>query len=338
MMAHLRMKIGVLAAAVLLAPPAFALQKRGIRVVPAAGQRYVALKTLASFYGMDLESASSSAALRGNGVRLDFQTDSRRALINGTQAWLSAPMRRVWGGWAIAEGDARRVVDPLLRPQRALAGQGARIVVLDPGHGGKDRGARGPRGLEEMVVTLDIARRVRTLLAGAGYKVSLTRESDQYISLEDRAERARQLRAHVFVSIHLNSADSASADGPETYVLAAPGSPSTASDSSAPPERTVYPGNQHDGANMILGYYLQQSIVKATANEDRGIRQARFVVLKRAPCPAALVECTFVSQRGEEQRLRAGAYRQTIAEGIARGLAGYLVAVQQSQAVPATTP
>jgi N-acetylmuramoyl-L-alanine amidase len=182
---------------------------------------------------------------------------------------------------------------------------------------------------------LDLARRARVHLANAGLQVRLTRDNDRFVELAERCRMAARWKADLFVSVHLNSAANGAARGVESYVLPAPGAPSTADDG-RPPSRTVsYSGNRFDGANFLLGYHLHRGLLERTEAADRGIRHARYLVLRDAPCPAALMECGFLSSREEEALLETEAHRERVAQGLADGILGYIKAVKQARvAVP----
>ena len=291
---------------------------------------YVALRDLAALYQAELSApAVQRFTLQNRWNTLIFKADSRELMVNGTQVWLHEPMVLARGRWAVREVDASRIIDPLVRPERYLGKMGSRVVVLDPGHGGHDSGARGARGVEEKRVVLDIARRLRAHLTAAGVKVYMTRESDRFIELDERARRAGRWGADAFISIHLNSAGNSSASGIETYALAAVGFSSTAGGLS----NLTQPGNRFEGANAMLAYQVHKAMVLRTASVDRGVRRSRFLVLKDAPCPAVLVECGFVSNRKEEERLLSEAHRETLALGLARGTLNYLNLVKRAKLV-----
>ena len=293
-------------------------------------EKYVALRELAALYQADLAGpAFQRITLQNRWHHLLLKVDSREAQLNGTLLWLHEPMAQARGRWAVREVDATRVIDPLLRPERYLGKVGSRVVVIDPGHGGPDAGARGARGVEEKRVVLDIARRLRAHLVAAGVKVYMTRESDRFIELDERARRAGRWGGDAFISIHLNSAGNSSAAGTESYVLAAAGYESTAGGFS----NLSQPGNRFEAANAVLGYQVQKAITTKVASTDRGVRRSRFLVLKEAPCPAVLVECGFVSNRKEEERLLTEEYRESLALGLARGTLNYLNLVKRAKLV-----
>jgi N-acetylmuramoyl-L-alanine amidase len=250
---------------------------------------------------------------------------------NGMQLWLHMPLRKIRYRWSMTKKDMACVIDPLLRPNLHLRGRGRRVVVLDPGHGGRDRGARGWRAVEEKRVVLDVARRARVHLANEGLKVYLTRDGDRSLSLEERCRKAARWGADIFVSIHMNSSKTAGATGIETYVLAAPEYQST---NAARPERghpMVYPGHTYEEANAILGYFVQRGLLDKLKGSDRGLRRAKFIVLKNAPCPAALAECGFVSNKREAEKMLSRHYRESIALGIVKGVLDYVEAVKRAE-------
>ena len=180
------------------------------------------------------------------------------------------------------------------------------------------------------MIVLDVARRVRVHLANAGLKVYLTRDTDRYLTLAERVRRAARWRADLFVSIHANATRQPRARGVETYVLAMPGFPSTNDGGGRGVRRTAFQGNAWNGANLVLGYLIQRSLLDYTRAPDRGVRRSRFYVLKEAPCPAVLVECGFLSNTAEESRLLRVEYREKVARGIASGILLYADAVERA--------
>ncbi len=293
-------------------------------------EKYVAVRDLARLYDMDISGpAAQRITLRNRAQTVIFKVDSREVLVDGVLVWLHAPVALVRNRWTIREVDARVVLDPLVRPARHLRGAGHRVVVIDPGHGGTDTGARGGRGVEEKRVVLDISRRLRAHLVKAGLRVYMTRESDRFIELDERCRKAERWGADLFVSIHLNSAANPAAHGVETYTLAAAGYESTAGGLS----NLNQPGNRFDAANGVAAYMAQRAIAARLGSSDRGVRRSRFLVLRNAPCPAILVECAFVSSPAEEEKLLQEPYREGLAESLARGALNYLNWVKQSRVI-----
>ena len=315
----------------LATPPAASAQVRTLKAIAYVGKRYVALKDLAAMYGLPLSMPGGKALLiRGQYTSLQFTADGREAMLNGSKVWLHVPVIKVRGNWSISDADAQYVVDPLVRPSAYLGARGARTVVLDAGHGGKDPGAASRSGFQEKDLTLEIVLRVKAHLAAAGVRVVLTRDVDRFWELEDRPYLAARGGGDLFVSLHMNSALSRSVQGIETFVTAAENCPPTA-ESKLGGRYPAVPNNQFNHSNTVLGNQLQRAIVGITRAEDRGLKHARFVVLRNSAMPAALIECGFLSNAQEAQKLATPSYRETVALGIAQGILNYLALVNRAK-------
>lgn len=262
---------------------------------------------------------------------LVFEANGRKCLYDGTVVWLTAPVFSDGGEWRLSRADVDKVLSPLFAPSAALARAGYSRIVIDAGHGGDDHGAVGRRrGSREKSVNLDIARRVRSMLS-PHLDVFMLRTDDRTLSLEARAARAAKLKPDIFISIHQNSATDRNASGAETHVIPPAGRPITASSEVTARDRAFYMGNRSDSANTCLGYRIQQSLVKATGAGDRGLRRSRFYVIRNMPCPAALIECGFLSNAEEEKKLRTREYKDKVARGIADGILAYVGAVKRAR-------
>jgi N-acetylmuramoyl-L-alanine amidase len=291
---------------------------------------YVAVSEVANYYGLgpDTRGVINRAEYKTSFAQLELEADRRDVLVNGVNHWLSAPILEVRGKLWIAELDILKTLDPVLQPQR-LRKPGTLIhtVVIDPGHGGSDRGTHG-RSSFEKEMTLDVARRVERDLAGSGLRVILTRTSDKTVALEDRVEFARAKAADLFVSIHFNSGGSA--EGIETYCTPSAGASATANFSGGGGDRDTGGGergavtnNRFDVQNVWLAHCAQKSLLRATGALDRGVRRARFWVLRYTSCPAILIEGGFLTNPSEEQRILRSDYRETLAKAIADGIMTY---------------
>lgn len=218
-----------------------------------------------------------------------------------------------------------------------------RVIVLDPGHGGDDHGARRPDGLRESNVALDIARRVKRMLRErlAGTTVLLTRDDDTFVSLEQRAAYANVARADAFVSIHLNASPvEAERGGVTTFVL------DTSSDRQARKLAALENGTtEHEVGELealIASAERQEQLRHSRALaerihvgtlasgrreyptlHDRGIDSALFYVLVGATMPAVLVEASFILRGPEAEMLSRESYREALARGIAEGIVRY---------------
>lgn len=302
-----------------------------------AADTYVTLRGLATTYGLKVISYGDSlVSLGADWATLRFLPKTRQMWINGTLMWLNDSVNDGGSQYTINPVDQLKIIDPVLKSHRHLGNYRATVVLLDPGHGGEDAGTVGRGGLVEDALVLDLAKRVRTKLANAGLKVFLTRETDRFIELTERDVRARKLGAEVFVSLHLNSAVSRSIYGVETYAMTPCGYSSTAGGDSTSRQNTSYTGNRHDAANSVLAYHIQRQLRRTLGTAaDRGVRRARFAVLKEAPCPAALVECGFLSHGKTEESLRTNWYLDRIAQCVADGVSEYAKAVRAARQIKA---
>ena len=278
----------------------------------------LALTEVAERYGLALAVENDhTVALRAATTELIFHPDSRKLGFGGLTLWLNGPLLRHNGAFTVTRADLDAVIDPLCRPSTTLRDTRVRTVVLDPGHGGDDSGAIGRRRLYEKKVVLDIAKRVRRKLQANQVSALMTRTGDQTVSLKERAARTFRWKGDLLISIHLNAASNPLAEGIETFVLPAPGHPSTGGGNGA---LHGYPGNRFDAASLLLASYVHRGLLAQPGAADRGIKRARFELLRNAPCPAVLVECGFISHAGEEARILDPNYRDALAEGIARGI------------------
>lgn len=312
-------------------PESASAQVRTLKAVSYAGKRYLALKDLAAMYGLPMSlPGGKTIQIRGQFTSLQFTADGRQATINGSQVWLHAPVIKLRGNWSISDADAQFVVDPLVRPAAFLGGRGTRTVVLDAGHGARDPGTMGQAGTKEKDIALDIALRVKAQLAAAGVRVVMTRDTDRFRELEDRPYLAARGGGDLFLSIHINAAASRSVRGIETFVTAAENYPPTA-ESKLTGKYPAVPNNQFNHSNTIFGNQIQRALVGITRADDRGLKRARFVVLKNSAMPAALVECGFLSNRQDEQKLSSPTYRATVALGLAQGILNYFALVNRAK-------
>jgi N-acetylmuramoyl-L-alanine amidase len=306
-----------------------------------AGETYLELRRLAPAWGMTIPTHTKDLVLlKSSWTTLQFVPQTRQLRLNGTLIWLNDTVSDVKGQWCINAVDRSRTIEPILAPSRHLAGMPGPPVLLDPGHGGEDVGAPSRTGDWEKDLTLALARRVRIHLANAGVRAVLTRDDDRTLSLETRVQMIRRTRAGVFVSLHFNTAPSPSVYGVETFALTPQGYSSTAGGDS-PSRRSLWcSGNRFDAANVVLAYRIQRSLRLWLGNDhDRGVRRARFQVLRDATCPAVLVEAGFLSHTPTARRLASAEYVDVLAQRIAAGIVEYVHAVEaartSSTAVPA---
>lgn len=232
-------------------------------------------------------------------------------------------------------------------------------VVLDPGHGGHDTGAVGPRGLMEKDVVLDLAFRLRRLLQDRlGLRVLMTRTEDVFVSLPERTAFANRAKADFFLSLHVNGARKRGAVGFETFYFSREPSDGDAR-ASAQRENLVI---EQDGAtgkdkewllkmtladmavtrdmreSSELAEFLLGALDKILKVENRGVKSGPFYVLATAAMPAVLVESAFITNPREERNLQRERHRQRIAEALFEGVAKYKARYQRRLGMRAVAP
>ena len=222
-----------------------------------------------------------------------------------------------------------------------------RRIVIDPGHGGGDEGPRTPVGLTEKVLTLDIAQRLALLLMGAGFEVSMTRDTDTKLFLRDRVRFANQAHADLFLSIHVNwLKDGRSNRGIETYYLGPSDDPFITELASAENRESGY--SMADMRQLLDGIYsdlrqqesrrlaaaVQRRLVGAVREvsrevRDRGVRSAPFLVLVETEMPAILAEVASLASPEEARLLAQAEYRDRLARALFDGIRAYSLATEQ---------
>ena len=163
---------------------------------------------------------------------------------------------------------------------------GLRRIVIDAGHGGKDSGAcNESHAQQEKQLTLDVASRLKRMLEQVGYEVIMTRTSDVYIPLDQRPAMANRADADLFLSLHFNAAASSAAQGFETFALTPQYQASSKYSRPSTRDNTRYQGNAQDPWNTLAAYHVQRALVRRLGGPDRGLKRARFLVLKHLDCP-----------------------------------------------------
>lgn len=165
-------------------------------------------------------------------------------------------------------------------------------VVVDAGHGGIDRGTRGCDGSPEKNFNLDTAKRIERGLRSKGYRVIMTRKGDYFVPLPQRAAMSNRQWGAVFVSVHYNDSPRSAPSGTETYYFSS----------------RSYP----------LASHIQQELARFT--NSRGVKRARYHVLRNNTKPAALVELGFLSNPAELKKIKSSGYRQRLADAVVRGI------------------
>ena len=289
------------------------------------GRDYVTLDNVAEFYGLsdvrhvnnEVTMKIGSRSLRGTGNSVEF-------FINGLKFNLSYPVLEENGRLCISRMDLAKVIEPVLRPSKIKSADAVDTVVLDAGHGGHDNGAPSSYGFEKQFA-LDVVQRARLLFLQAGYKVVLTRSSDVFIPLHERVAIANQTKNSLFVSVHFNSGGLGT--GLETYTLAPRGVPSMMADGPRVSDLDECAGNACDAQNMALATATHAAFVARSRMHDRGIKRARFVVIRDIKIPGVLIEGGFQSSPFDAKWIATPAYRQLMAASIFQAVQNYRRAV-----------
>ncbi|PKN63567.1 MAG: hypothetical protein CVU57_18495 [Deltaproteobacteria bacterium HGW-Deltaproteobacteria-15] len=224
----------------------------------------------------------------------------------------------------------------------SLFGLGIRNIVIDPGHGGIDPGAVGAMGTKEKEITLDVALQLKNRLSRIGaYNVLLTRESDRTMPLAKRVQFARDNRADLFISLHVNALPNQSVNVVETYYFGPPLSAETLRLAEQENKESHYAVQElsaiiQDFGNTVkrqesamLAASIQESLCRNVKNHDAGvldvgIKMAPFVVLSQVEAPSVLVEISCLTKEKEEAKLASEKYREEIASFLEEGILGYL--------------
>lgn len=264
-----------------------------------------------------------TVALDSGKMQLEVTLNSREVLINGAKQWLAFPSVVKDTKVLISRLDLSKVIEPRLRPERIAGLQPVTTIVLDAGHGGHDKGAISRYGYEKDFA-LDVALRARKVLEARGYKVAMTRTSDIFIPLHQRPKLAKHLPNAIFVSIHFNSSSTnAHARGFEIFSIAPRGAPATNDPILSPRDLREEPANAVELPSGALAGAIYHSLLGQIPTIDRGLKHARFAVLRLCTVPSVLVECGFVSNGPESALIGSPAWRQQVAEAIAEGINNY---------------
>lgn len=316
---------------------------------------YVALGQFCEAYGFDyyIDEVSSIVKLKRGDSTIKIMPESNVSLVNGAVKRFS-PRTKLKNGQvyippslakyllkkvAKIKGEVSLVTLEKIPPTR---GPTIRRIVIDPGHGGKDPGAvRG--SVKEKDIVFDIAKKLKRKLHQKGnFEIIMTRNKDKFVSLWGRSQIANKAKADLFISIHANAARSRRARGFEVYFLSNATDDSARAIAAAENEVIIFE-NDTDSKNapylnatvwdmtLTENRAESQELAKAVCDtsarslgvKNRGIKSARFYVLKGTHMPAILIEVGFISNKYERQKLSTSAYRWKIAESIATGILTY---------------
>src|ERR1043166_2804896 len=295
------------------------------QVIKIDGRDYLSVDNISKFYGFPPEVVPSGAKKQSETVNhpLEFVSGSREAMINGARSWLCFPVIEQDGKPMVSRTDVAKTIEPLVRPHRVPDVGKIQTVVLDPGHGGHDKGQVSRYGAEKDFA-LDVARKLRPILQAKGLRVIMTREGDYFVPLEVRAKIANAARNSIFVSIHFNATnDDPNATGFEIFSFTPRGAPSTSDTALTSTSYSMQPGSGVDAQSMALSACIYHSLLGHIPEYDRGIKRARFAVLRLTKVPAVLIEGGFLTDRGEAKLIANKDWRSKLAGAIGVGIESY---------------
>src|SRR5436309_6891623 len=295
------------------------------QIIKVSGQDYLSVENISRFYGLPAGVVGAGEKIRFETIKnpLEFVSGSRETMINGARSWLCFPLIEQGGKYLVSRTDVAKTIEPLVRPHRVANVGKVETIVLDPGHGGYDKGQVSRYGYEKDFV-LDAARKLRPLLQAKGLRVIMTREGDYFVPVEVRAQIANAARNSIFVSIHFNGTnDNPNATGFEIFSFTPRGAPSTSDSAVASSSVNMQPGSEVDAQSMALSACIYHSVLGHIPEYDRGIKRARFAVLRLTKVPAVLIEGGFLTERGEGRLISNKDWRGKLAAAIATGVENY---------------
>ncbi|MFD2257240.1 N-acetylmuramoyl-L-alanine amidase [Luteolibacter algae] len=300
----------------------------GWDMIKVGGRDYVSVESIKRFYSFTkLTRTGGSVVLENPKVEMKLKVGGNECLMNNVKFVFSNSVVSSGNGVYVSRMDLAKLIDPVLRPNFIKNAGDFRTVILDAGHGGKDPGATNPLGTEANY-NVKLAIRLKGLLEAKGFKVKMVRESDKYLSLQERVNIANSVNENaIFVSLHFNSG-SRTARGIETFTLSPPGVSHYGRGLRASDANKVT-GNEHDSANIALATALHGSVLRRLGNNtlDRGIKRARFSVLSGVKHPAVLFEGGFMSHPYEAKLIANESFQAAIAAGMVDAIARYRYAV-----------
>ena len=318
------LNVALLTAAIALSRT-IALAGSDWEVIKVSGRDYLTVENISKFYGLPTGVVSQGEKMRFETVKnpLEFVSGSREAMINGARSWLCFPLIEQDGKYMVSRTDVAKTIEPLIRPHRVSNVGNIQTVVLDPGHGGYDKGQVSRYG-NEKDFALDVARKLRPLLQAKGLRIIMTREGDYFVPLEVRAKIANAARNSIFVSIHFNAtSDNPDATGFEIFSFTPRGAPSTSDTALTSTSYSMQPGSAVDAQSMALSACIYHSVLGHIPEYDRGIKRARFAVLRLTNVPAVLIEGGFLTDRGEAKLIANKDWRAKLAGAISVGIESY---------------
>ncbi|MFN2476047.1 MAG: N-acetylmuramoyl-L-alanine amidase [Chthoniobacterales bacterium] len=304
------------------------------QVVKVGGWDYLSVDNVAKFYGFPptLEPINKTIRLASGRNQLEVTLGSREAIVNGVRNWLCFPiLQHSDGKYLVSRIDLAKTLEPQFRPQMISVLRPLKTVVIDPGHGGVENGAASTYG-NEKAFTLAVAKQLKPMLEAQGLNVVMTRDSDTIVPLPERARIANSTRDSIFVSIHFNATDTNSqASGFEIYSLTPRGAPSTQDNAMAARFASMQVGSPVEAASLALSFSVYHSMLGHMPEFDRGIKRARFAVLRLTQIPAILVEGGFLTEREESREIASTEWQGKLAKAISVGIENYRTLAEKKQ-------
>ena len=268
---------------------------------------------------------SKEAFLDGTKLFLTYKIEKQKSFLKSknNKKIRSSRLKNISEKYLITQVDVQKILHPLMFPKSFRKPSG-KVIVIDPGHGGKAEGAQNKAlRLKEKNLTLQTAKLLAKKLKSRGYVTYLTRSKDTDVPLEKRTEFANNKQADLFISIHYNGAGSKQASGVETFVYSFANHPSTERDVATASDKVLGTINKFDEANTFLAWNIQNQLRLHLQLPDRGVRHGRMAVLKGLKCPGALIECGFISNLQEASTLKTNSYQERLTLSICEGIQRY---------------
>ncbi len=288
------------------------------------GREYISDENVNQFYGFARFAKQDSDRIFDHpSLRMLWKIGSDTIYVNNIKFCLSFPIVENGGMAMLSTVDLAKLVDPVLRPSYIRKPILFDTVVIDAGHGAHDSGAVGPYGREKDY-TLDTSARLSRALQARGFKTVMTRSDDTFLTLGQRVDFANRIKNAIFISIHYNSSGAKASNGIETYALAPQGTSST---NGGGPWSSQLTGNVRDAENIALATAIHAHVISDLKTFDRGIKRARFNVLRGINKPGILFEGGFVTSPTEGKAINDEAYRERLANSIAEAVVRFKTAV-----------
>lgn len=288
---------------------------------------YVALEEFAGAFAMKpakRRKGSGEIGFAGESHQLVVKTGTREVIVDGVRHWLSFPAEKKGGQAFISLMDINATLVPAMSPQTVKAIGKVNTVVFDPGHGGHDLGGKSAYGYEKDY-TLDMVNRARRILEAKRVKVVQSRLSDAFVNLSERPKMIENYDHPIFVSVHFNSAEwKPSANGIEVYAMPPLGFPISGKAPDPILDRQKCAGNASEPASFVLANTMHHTLLGKTGGFDRGVKRARYAVLRHSDVPSILIECAFLTNSQEAGNVHNPQWREMFAQAMADGILAYM--------------